>query len=331
VLDFGISKMLEPGLAMTHTAAMMGTPLYMSPEQLKSARDVDARADIWSIGVILYQLIAGAPPFVAATLPELCALVLSNQTPWLHGAANEVDPELARVVATCLRTSVAERYANLADFADAVAAFGTNDARASADRIIKLVGLPATRAVPVALPHADAALAKTHPAGPSPMSGLQTTKGTWTSNGPKPVATAPSAGASSPRRALRTGMIALGLLAISGGSIYAGRATREPLAVRATSPHDEASAVTAASSPATSTSAPAATSSASTAMSAEVATPSIASVSSLAVTTKPAPKPPAATSRRVAPAQSVAPGASAEAPPVATARTPIGAATSAKD
>ena len=155
VLDFGISKMLEPGLAMTRTASMMGSPLYMSPEQLKSARDVDERADIWSIGVILYQLIAGAPPFVAGSLPELCAVVLSHQTPWLDRAVPAVPVELARIVATCLRSNVSERYVNLADFADAVARFGTKNAAISAQRIVEQLGLPEKRTVPVTRPAAE--------------------------------------------------------------------------------------------------------------------------------------------------------------------------------
>jgi serine/threonine-protein kinase len=339
VLDFGISKMLEPGLAMTHTSAMMGTPLYMSPEQLKSARDVDERADIWSIGVILYQLIAGTPPFVAASLPELCALVLSNQTPWLNSAAPEVDPELARVVATCLCTRVAERYVNLADLADALASFGTSDARASAERIIKLVGLPATRAVPVALPHADEALARTHPAGPSPMPELQTTRGTFTSNGSKPGATPTRHDAPSSRRAVRTGMIALALLGASGGLVYAGRATREPPPARATGAQEETSAVHAAIPTATIASAPTATSATSAATTADgpiaaTSAPSTASAPPHVVTTKAAPKTPASASPRTAPAPSAAPVTSAAVTPpaaVATARAPIGAATSAKD
>jgi serine/threonine-protein kinase len=67
VLDFGISKVGEPpssgGSGLTSTATIMGTPCFMSPEQLRSTRDVDARADIWSLGAILYALLAGSPPY----------------------------------------------------------------------------------------------------------------------------------------------------------------------------------------------------------------------------------------------------------------------------
>ena len=83
VLDFGISKLLVPEGAdfapsMTQTQALLGSRLYMSPVQMEASRDVDARADVWALGTILYQLLAGAPPFEAATVPLLYVKVLSG-------------------------------------------------------------------------------------------------------------------------------------------------------------------------------------------------------------------------------------------------------------
>jgi serine/threonine-protein kinase len=86
VLDFGISKTTgiagsRGDAAMTKTSALMGSPLHMSPEQMRSSRDVDSRSDIWSLGVILYELLTGSPPFTADTMPELVLRVVQGAPP----------------------------------------------------------------------------------------------------------------------------------------------------------------------------------------------------------------------------------------------------------
>ena len=82
VLDFGISKVTVPGAApefgMTKTSTVMGSPLYMSPEQMSSSRDVDLRTDIWALGVILYESLTGRVPFEAETMPQLCGMILQD-------------------------------------------------------------------------------------------------------------------------------------------------------------------------------------------------------------------------------------------------------------
>jgi serine/threonine-protein kinase len=160
VLDFGISKMsaLDPTLPQTQTATILGSPLYMSPEQLKSARDVDARSDIWSFGILLFQLISGEPPYAADSMAEQCALVLSGKKVPLKG----VPRDLSDAVATCLAIDRADRFQNLAEFANAIAKHGGPTARISADAIIARLGLPEKRpARPARWPLAAAATGAT--------------------------------------------------------------------------------------------------------------------------------------------------------------------------
>ena len=90
VLDFGISKVTQPGTshaeaALTHTTTIMGSPLYMSPEQLRATRGVDLRTDIWALGVILYELLSGEAPFMGQTLPDISVKIAVEPPPPLRG------------------------------------------------------------------------------------------------------------------------------------------------------------------------------------------------------------------------------------------------------
>jgi serine/threonine protein kinase len=78
VIDFGISKMKDEGVALTQQG-VLGSPLYMSPEQIKDTAGVDGRTDVWALGVTLYELLTCSPPFSGETVVQVCALVL-------HGA-----------------------------------------------------------------------------------------------------------------------------------------------------------------------------------------------------------------------------------------------------
>ena len=145
VLDFGISKLPQAGGAVTHTAAIMGSPLYMSPEQLVSSKSVDARSDVWSIGVVLYELLSGAPPYRADSMPEIVALILQAPLAPLREARPDVPEALAAVVARCLEKQPVARYANVAELARALAPF-TPDGRRSFERIARVLDLD-TKAV----------------------------------------------------------------------------------------------------------------------------------------------------------------------------------------
>lgn len=154
VLDFGISKVASSATtgnaAMTRTSAIMGSPLYMSPEQMASARDVDARADIWALGVILYELASGQPPFAGDTLPQVCAMILQSEPPPLSTILPHAPPGFEAVLKRCLAKSPQARYANIAELAASLVPFGTAQARTSADRIARVLSSrgqgPASRA-----------------------------------------------------------------------------------------------------------------------------------------------------------------------------------------
>lgn len=146
ILDFGISKISsgESGrdFDMTRTTAIMGSPFYMSPEQMKSTRSVDARADIWALGVILYELVSQRLPFDADTMPQLCALVLQEEPTPLSSFAQTGSPSFEAVVLRCLEKDRARRFQSIAELADALSPFAPPEARRSLDLVARLSGAP---------------------------------------------------------------------------------------------------------------------------------------------------------------------------------------------
>ncbi|MCW5802909.1 MAG: serine/threonine protein kinase [Deltaproteobacteria bacterium] len=134
VLDFGISKAAVTGIE-TRTGDVMGSPAYMAPEQMQSTKDVDARADIWSLGVVLYQLISGRMPFLADTLPALCLSVINDAPPPLSAVRKDLPPGLAEVVMRCLAKRKDERFPNVGELAKALAPFAPSESVHSITRI----------------------------------------------------------------------------------------------------------------------------------------------------------------------------------------------------
>jgi hypothetical protein len=106
----------------------------MAPEQMQS-RPVDARADIWALGAILYQALSGKHAFDGNTLPEVCAKVLGQDPPPLRGLQPQLPSELEQVVTRCLKKNPDDRYGDVASFALALAPFGTANAQRSTERI----------------------------------------------------------------------------------------------------------------------------------------------------------------------------------------------------
>ncbi len=142
VLDFGIAKTLEPNDAdmvttMASDETRLGSPAYMSPEQLQNPGDVDVCSDVWAIGVTLYELLCGSHPFRANTYPDLVYLIRSvePEPPSKRRPDPGLSPELDRVVLRCLAKAKSQRYATVREVAAALAPFGSEEGRASFKRI----------------------------------------------------------------------------------------------------------------------------------------------------------------------------------------------------
>lgn len=140
VLDFGISKTLDtPGtksdISLTKTSTMMGSPLYMAPEQMKSSRDVDGRTDIWALGCILHEMLTAKPPFDGETVPEVCANIASEEPDPIENYRPDVPPQLSAAIRRALEKKPENRFQNVSEFVNAIASYGTPMSMVAAERV----------------------------------------------------------------------------------------------------------------------------------------------------------------------------------------------------
>jgi eukaryotic-like serine/threonine-protein kinase len=145
LLDFGISKDERSprlGPAITVTAAMVGSPAYMAPEQLRDARKVDARADIWALGVVLYELVTGALPFNASNVADLCVAILERSPVSVRSHRRDAPPELDDVLRRCLEREPNDRFPDVAALARALVPFGPLGSDAAAERVRTILRTP---------------------------------------------------------------------------------------------------------------------------------------------------------------------------------------------
>jgi tRNA A-37 threonylcarbamoyl transferase component Bud32 len=206
VLDFGISRIdQDDAVRVTSTAVTMGTPLYMSPEQIRSTKTVDARTDIWSLSIILYEALAGRAPFEGSAV-AVGAAIVADPVPPLRALRPDVPEALASVIAMGLSKNPADRHADVTAMIAALAPFAAPGAADSSPRLV--VDAPSGRL----LLGDDAGVASRHVgvaatvAAPPPIAAVRSRRG--------PVVLA--------------AIVVLALVTVSAGALFLATRARAP-------------------------------------------------------------------------------------------------------
>jgi len=141
LLDFGVSKFgvkLDSLDELTASHVLLGSPIFMSPEQIRDSRKVDARADLWSLGVVLYMLLGGGRPFAGDGLGATCAAIMVDPPPPLASRLASVPPALEAVVFRCLEKRRGDRMRDVKELAESLAPFASASGRTCVGRIAEL-------------------------------------------------------------------------------------------------------------------------------------------------------------------------------------------------
>jgi len=140
VLDFGISKTDDATdhRELTQSGAMLGSPRFMAPEQLVSAKQVTAQTDVWALGVVLHELLTGAAAFDGATPAELFVAILQHPPASLNEQRPDLPAGIVQAVAGALEKESEDRYPNIAAFALALAPYAPPHARPLVDRVVRM-------------------------------------------------------------------------------------------------------------------------------------------------------------------------------------------------
>src|SRR5450432_2491232 len=140
ILDFGISKDLGssgragPRAALTSAGRAVGSPYYMAPEQMRASPSVDGRADIWSLGAVLFELLTGKCPFEGESVQVVCVNVLNVDTPSLRSFSDDAPENLDAIVRRCLEKNPEARFQTVTALATALRDFNSADRQCLADR-----------------------------------------------------------------------------------------------------------------------------------------------------------------------------------------------------
>ncbi len=165
ILDFGISKeigpvaRIGPRTALTTAGCAVGSPYYMSPEQMRASQKVDTRADIWSLGAILFELLTGRCPFEGETMPMVYANVLNEEAPALRSFSAQAPEQLDAIVRCCLQKDPELRFESVAALALALREFASADGQRGMDRSARLasgISVKQDRRSASSMPHLDA-------------------------------------------------------------------------------------------------------------------------------------------------------------------------------
>lgn len=126
VLDFGVSKLLcdEDAIPVTQTGAVVGTPHYMAPEQVRGVKDIDTRIDVYSLGAVLFEMLTGKPPFEAEKVTALLVKIATEPAPSLRSVRADAPEELSLILERALTKQRDDRYPDVASFARALEPFG---------------------------------------------------------------------------------------------------------------------------------------------------------------------------------------------------------------
>jgi serine/threonine protein kinase len=240
ILDFGISKQIGgPARERTETTApqILGSPFYMAPEQMR-ADAVDERSDIWALGTILFEMLAGRPPFIGDTLPEVYAAVLSSTPLPIDALRPGIPIGLDDIVQRCLDKDPVQRFCDVADLAEALAPFGSPASAQTVERITRILtntdpGRGRYSAVPPAptdtAPSEEHAPLQPRSVPPSPLepSGRRTSPPAAELM-PRPSSSLARVETADPPRPSRHTAMDLGALSATGASSAADEGRRRP-------------------------------------------------------------------------------------------------------